>query len=315
MRNKLNELYHHYLKGRLNAEEYTEFRSLVDGSTDEELWQLLTDSDKDTGLSSPMLQISKHRIRSKLNRMIMKQYVGRTLRYAAAVALLVGCVATGWLMRPMPQPDLTLTASVRPGNKSDIVLPDGTKVFLNGATSLSCDMSNPHERLVSLTGEAYFEVAKNPDAPFRVRVGGVVVEALGTAFNIRTSKDGMVETSLLEGKVRITADESDREVLLTPGEKACYNSADKAFLISYADRHVETGWIDDYLIFESESLSSVIERIERTYGVDVRLLCPELADDALSGAFYREDISGVMQTLSQQYGFSYTIKKDSVTIY
>ena len=85
--------------------------------------------------------------------------------------------------------------------------------------------------------------------------------------------------------------------------------------ISKADAHVEAGWRDNYLIFESTPLIDVIAQIERWYGVEIRLHHKQIAQDLLSGSFRNESIQNVIRSLSIQYGFKYEIHKDIITIY
>ena len=133
-----------------------------------------------------------------------------------------------------------ITANVKPGSKSEIILPDGTKVQLNGATTIRYDVNDTEQRLVHLSGEAFFDVAKSPDCPFRVMVNDFQIEVLGTSFNVNTYKKDVIETSLLTGKIKISGGSLPHEYTLTPGEKATYSSVDKALKITKADVHVET---------------------------------------------------------------------------
>ena len=204
---------------------------------------------------------------------------------------------------------------MKPGSKSEITLPDGTKVQLNGATTITYDVDNSRQRLVRLSGEAFFDVAKNPDCPFRVIANDLQIEVLGTSFNVNTYKKDIIETSLLTGRIKISGGLLPQEYILTPGEKATYSSTDKVLKITKADVHVDTGWCDDYLIFDSEPLTDVIEKIERWYGVEIELRCPQIGQDRLSGSFRHESIQNVIRSLSLQYGFKYEIHKDKITIY
>ena len=166
-----------------------------------------------------------------------------------------------------------------------------------------------------MQGDAFFDVAKNPDCPFRVIANGLQIEVVGTSFNVNTYKKGVVETSLLTGQIKISGSSFPQEYILTPGEKATYSSINNALKITQADVHVETGWCDDYLIFDSEPLIDVIEEIERWYGVEIELRCPQIGQDLLSGSFRHENIQNVIHSLSLQYKFKYEIHKDKITIY
>lgn len=112
-----------------------------------------------------------------------------------------------------------ITANVKPGSKSEIILPDGTKVQLNGATTIRYDVNDTEQRLVHLSGEAFFDVAKSPDCPFRVMVNDFQIEVLGTSFNVNTYKKDVIETSLLTGKLKYPAALSRTNIRLLPVKK------------------------------------------------------------------------------------------------
>src|SRR5690606_20915617 len=105
------------------------------------------------------------------------------------------------------------------GGQYHLVLPDGTHVWLNAASTLTYAISGvARERLVQLEGEAYFEVARDPDRPFRVASRGQVVEVLGTRFNVNSYPDEpLVRTTLVEGAVKVSGGTGQRPVLLAPG--------------------------------------------------------------------------------------------------
>ena len=178
-----------------------------------------------------------------------------------------------------------------------------TFVHLNAATNLEYDVNNSKQRLVKLSGEAFFDVAKNPDCPFKVIINDLQIEVVGTSFNVKTYKKDIVETSLLSGRIRISGGSLPHEYTLSPGQKATYSAMDRTLRISKADAHVEAGWRDNYLIFESTPLIDVIAQIERWYGVEIRLHHKQIAQDLLSGSFRNESIQNVIRSLSIQYGF------------
>ena len=144
-----------------------------------------------------------------------------------------------------------VAVTVRAGSKAEMALPDGTFVHLNAATNLEYDVNNSKQRLVKLSGEAFFDVAKNPDCPFKVIINDLQIEVVGTSFNVKTYKKDIVETSLLSGRIRISGGSLPHEYTLSPGQKATYSAMDRTLRISKADAHVEAGWRDNYLIFES----------------------------------------------------------------
>ena len=312
---RFKNLYNRYIEKGIPSSDFGEFKKELGNMTDEELWNAMLDQEKDSAMEIEMPPMMKKQVRKELHYIIWKRRWIQFAKYAAVIALLFTSSFGIYSLFETPDTQQIITANVKPGSKSEITLPDGTKVQLNGATTITYDVDNSRQRLVRLSGEAFFDVAKNPDCPFRVIANDLQIEVLGTSFNVNTYKKDIIETSLLTGRIKISGGLLPQEYILTPGEKATYSSTDKVLKITKADVHVDTGWCDDYLIFDSEPLTDVIEKIERWYGVEIELRCPQIGQDRLSGSFRHESIQNVIRSLSLQYGFKYEIHKDKITIY
>lgn len=158
------------------------------------------------------------------------------------------------------------------GGQFRVVLPDGTAVWLNAATSLRYPTAfNGNERVVVLRGEAYFEVAKNTDKPFRVQIDEhTAVEVLGTHFNIHAySDENQISTTLLEGKVMMTrSDASLRRVVLNPGQQAVAGRGELA-LNKQVNIDQVMAWKNGMFNFEGIDLPSVLRQLSRWYDVEV----------------------------------------------
>lgn len=312
---RFKNLYNRYIEKGIPSSDFGEFKKELGNMTDEELWNAMLNQEKDSAMEIGMPPMMKKQVRKELHHIIWKRRWIQFAKYAAVIALLFTSSFGIYSLFETPDTQQIITADVKPGSKSEITLPDGTKVQLNGATTITYDIDYSRQRLVRLSGEAFFDVAKNPDCPFRVMANDLQIEVLGTSFNVNTYKKDIIETSLLTGRIKISGGLLPQEYILTPGEKATYSSTDKVLKITKADVHVETGWCDDYLIFDSEPLTDVIEKIERWYGVEIELRCPQIGQDRLSGSFRHESIQNVIRSLSLQYGFKYEIHKDKITIY
>lgn len=166
-------------------------------------------------------------------------------------------------------PSLYNTVSTPRGGQYQLILADGTKVWLNAASSLRFPASFPgHERRVELTGEAYFEVAKNAAVPFKVQVNGMEVHVLGTHFNINSYDDeSVVRTTLLEGSVRINKNKNSG--LLKPGQQAQVGDDGKIRVIDHADLVEAIAWKDGNFQFDKADIHAVMRQIARWYDVDV----------------------------------------------
>jgi len=155
------------------------------------------------------------------------------------------------------------------GGQYWVTLPDGSKVLLNAASSLRYPTAfNQKERRVELIGEAYFEVAKNPQKPFRVNVNNnQEVEVLGTHFNIKAYADDQdIRTTLLEGSVKLTY--KTGHMLLKPGQMAINNLAEP-LIVKQADVEEVMAWKNGLFVFNDESIKDVLKIAARWYDIDV----------------------------------------------
>ncbi|WP_316821205.1 FecR family protein [Pedobacter gandavensis] len=163
------------------------------------------------------------------------------------------------------------TIATPKGGQYQINLPDGTKVWLNAASSLRYPTTfSGEERLVNLTGEAYFEVAKSAQAKsFKVSTTKQTVEVLGTHFNINAYTDEPnTKTTLLEGSVKVKSNiTEDHSMVLKPGQQSALN--DRQFHINYGKEAEAIAWKNGVFKFEEEDLPTVMRAVARWYDLDV----------------------------------------------
>lgn len=174
------------------------------------------------------------------------------------------------------------------GKTSRIILPDGTKVFLNAGSRLAFpNHFKGNDRSVLLVGEAYFEVKKNPDHNFVVDVNGVKIKDLGTKFNICAyPSDGRVETALVEGKVSIENENSSlftKDLVLDPGQMASYDRMTNKTNIKEVNVENYSLWINGIMKFESVDLKQVLKKLERYYDIVIDLDDPRIGKIKISG--------------------------------
>ena len=156
------------------------------------------------------------------------------------------------------------------GGQYSLVLPDGTKVMLNAASSLTYPAAfHGTERLVQLTGEAYFEVAKNKKMPFRVKSANQTVEVLGTHFNINSYQDEpSIKTTLLEGAVKVSS--GSASISIIPGQQAVVNRVGKGEVSKHTvDVDKETAWKNGLFSFQNDDLKSIMRQVARWYDVKI----------------------------------------------
>lgn len=159
------------------------------------------------------------------------------------------------------------------GGQYHLVLPDGTKAWLNAASSIVYPVRfTGSSRRVRIEGEVYFEVARqlkdNNKVPFIVNAGGVSVEVLGTQFNINAYSDEVdIKTTLLEGAVKVTTEKSSS--LLNPGHEARVAARSAEILISKANTDQAVAWKNGYFQFQEAGLQEIMRQLSKWYDVDV----------------------------------------------
>jgi hypothetical protein len=161
------------------------------------------------------------------------------------------------------------TVTTPKGGQYQVILPDGSFVMLDAASSITYPSAfTGNKREVILTGEAYFEVAKDRTKPFRVNVDNKQqIEVLGTHFNIQAyPDDSNIKTTLLEGSVKLLY--NNKQAILRPGQMAI-NDVGKSFLIKEADIYEVMAWKNNLFIFNNENIKSIMKRLARWYDIDV----------------------------------------------
>ncbi len=195
--------------------------------------------------------------------------------------------------------------SIPRGGQYSLVLSDGTKVWLNSASSIRFPTSfSDNERRIEVTGEAYFEVSHvfseaGGRIPFIVRTRDQEVKVLGTHFNISAYEDEEhTSTTLLEGSVIVKATGSTgKEVKLQPGQQAIINPASSSLRVQEADLEKAVAWKNGYFKFDKEDLPAIMRQVSRWYDVDVEYRGKVQADQFVGKIRRTTYVSGVLRIL------------------
>lgn len=225
----------------------------------------------------------------------------------------------------------------RGGGQKQQTLADGSTVWLNAASTLKYPpaFSGP-ERVVELSGEGFFEVAKNSSMPFRVRIKDAEVEVLGTHFNIMAyENDKVSKTTLIDGSVKlidrsgglidgsVSSDGRSEQKELKPGQQAVMTypspgdhekNEENINIVTIADASSVIAWKDGLLQFNSADLTTAMHTVERYYDVDVQF-DPSMSGKVFTGGFGRQDkLERVMKILAGFFKLQYKIDGKNVTI-
>jgi transmembrane sensor len=204
------------------------------------------------------------------------------------------------------------TATTPKGGWYQFILSDGTKVWLNSASSIKYPVNFiGNERRVELTGEAYFEVAHNAAKPFRVVSNGQTVEVLGTHFNINAYADeNQVKTTLLQGSVKVSS--ANGSSVIKPGEQAQLDNG-KIKVISDVDVDAAVAWKNGLFNFEDNKIQEVMRQFARWYDVDVKYE-GELPSRHFSGEISRNMNASQMLDILSFKKIHYKIQGKTITV-
>lgn len=197
------------------------------------------------------------------------------------------------------------------GKRIDLILADGTKVWLNSESVLKFPTRfDGKQRVVQLEGEAYFEVAENAHQPFIVKTSDLNVRVLGTHFNVCSYQAAKtIDMALVEGKVAFysisKAYEEDNAVLLRPNQRAVFDKRTSHANIERCNAKNYCSWHKGVLVFDKEPFSRLKTRLERWYDIDIQNDNLKLEQVAFSGKFDNEDIAQVMRVLQKNAGIDY----------
>lgn len=236
--------------------------------------------------------------------------------YAAAVFF---CVAGGiglhqfYRYRPAHPVSKTFVVLADKGQRAGMILPDGTQVWLNSHTRLTYDATyGVEERVVTLSGEAYFEVAKDKEHRFVVKAGKMEVEALGTAFNLKAyDEDEEITTTLLEGSIRAIA---GKEVaILWPDQSAIFNKMNRRLSVNRLGNASHAClWRTNELAFSGESLEEIAVLLNRMYNVQVCFLSERIKNHRFSGVIRNNSLENVFELISLTAPITYQSAGDTI---
>jgi transmembrane sensor len=230
------------------------------------------------------------------------------------------------------------------GSRTNLYLPDGTRVWLNAGSSITYDKNfGATGREVTLSGEAFFDVAPNPARPFLIHAARIDIKVLGTSFNVKSyPTDKTTETVLIRGSIEVALKGKTHEkIILKPNEKLIVANEDtvqqthpvvrtgnppaaapeeshvtirKPTYEKNTGAIVETSWVHDELIFQGEKFSDLALKMERWYGVSIHFADSGIEDMRLTGTFRDETIQEALEALKLTAPFSYTINDNQITI-
>lgn len=230
----------------------------------------------------------------------------------------------GYLDNQLPLDSLTQVISVSRGAKSSVVLPDGSKVWLNSDSRLSFPLSFASDkRCVELSGEAFFDVVSNEQCPMLISLkDNYMIEVLGTQFNVRSYEDEEgTQTVLYSGVINLFKKDVEmrtvKKVLNINPHEICV-ADEKTVIVQHSNEDELakiSAWKDGDIYFDNTSLGEVLKRIERHHGVNITVSDPSVLSYSITAHFDDESAVQIMDMLCYCAPISYTVDGKNFTLF
>lgn len=216
---------------------------------------------------------------------------------AASIALIFG--TGGYFAARHADKEVFYKVVAENGQKSTVSLPDGSSVKLNSGSSI-CYSShfNRDNRNITLEGEAYFDVAKNPDVPFVVYAKEMAVTALGTKFNVRAyDNDSRIVATLVQGRIKTEADGDYR--IINANNSVTYDKLTQTLVTEKVyDTDIAIAWTENRIFFDNESLEEIAQRLERLYDIDVVFNDDKCKSQRFNGRVRNNSLENILSLIS-----------------
>ena len=202
------------------------------------------------------------------------------------------------------------------GGEYTLVLEDGSRVWLNSASELRYPVRfTGKNRQVTLEGEAYFEVAKDPECPFFVEMEGVEVRVYGTSFNVNTHQKGCIQTVLVKGSIGVKVLSSGMESVIRPGQMAEFKQGNTKVDVKDVNVAVYTDWKDGIFRFENQRLEDILTVLSNWYDVDVFYQTPSVKELHFSGYMERyKDVRVILEAITLSTGVTFSIQGKTIIV-
>ncbi|MBK5720731.1 FecR family protein [Dysgonomonas sp. Marseille-P4677] len=280
-----------YIRQEVSASEKLEIESWVNSSVENSRLfdQLLNEWENIYDSPELFVQADKNKIWTNISSQIQtaipkklytKRFLIKIAGVAAMLALIIGIASTFFVkstIETVASSQSITTIETMLGQKMQMTLPDGSKVWLNSDSKLTYNGNfNNSDRIVNLEGEAFFNVSKNEQKKFIVKTSSVDVVVKGTSFDVSAYRDEkQISISLLEGKVAITDKNGKHMTDMKPNELAIISRQNLRYTLYKENAETYRAWVNDQLIFYNADIYEVTKKLERWYGINITLVNPD----------------------------------------
>lgn len=307
------ELMMNFITNRCSNEELRTVQQWIDESEDNarQLFEL-----ERIAMLAEILKTDKHqydRVWNSINDKISEDKLRhnrlrriRILRWSAAAAVFIGILLGSIFI--LRQPKVEMIELTADNGTMTITLPDSTKVWLNRYASITYPKTFADDRrIVSISGEAYFEVTHDTSRPFTVDGKWLNVTVLGTKFNFNSSEDKENTVSLLEGKIEVTPGKNKDGVVLSPGQKVQFNPQNGRMSISQVNTALDAVWHNRLIHFHNATIAEIAADLEELYNVEITIRTSVDNSRTYSGStVYYQSVDSTLEALSETIPFDFS---------
>lgn len=331
----MNELHNHtdiliskYLSGNISLEEKKKLDSWLNSSPEntqhylksKKAWQLsqnyISPEKAEQDKTNVLIEVQQQQTIS------FKRTRRQLLIYKIAAMLTIPLTfALSWYFlqnsgQPIPE-DFFCELTAPKGHVAKCILPDGSEVWINTGSTLTYNTTsfNQHSREVQLSGEAYFEVTKNIEKPFKVVTEEANIHVTGTEFNVKAySGSGLFETVLAEGGIEMELNtQIHQKIILAPGEKAVFRKEKREISIEKVEAEFYTSWRNGEILFKDATLNDLVKELERIYDIRFYLKDPQLGKFRFRGMFsYNNNLIEALEKIKRTANIDYYIENKEV---
>tara|TARA_R110002049_G_scaffold123553_4_gene278773 strand:- start:3150 stop:4121 length:972 start_codon:yes stop_codon:yes gene_type:complete len=247
----------------------------------------------------------KDKIKKVIDATILKKTIRFTYKNLSIAASFILIIGIAYSVLNLNKTNVTTLK----GERKEVVLADGSRVFLNANSSISYTDDFTEKRNITLIGEAFFQVAKNTEKPFTVKANNTETRVLGTSFNINSNNGNKTIVSVNTGKVLVQSRINPRNnVVLTKNQQISFLH-DTPLKISYGNSDDLMAWTKNIIVLNNETLKNTIKILENWYNVSIDLKDEDIKNETITGKFNNETLQNVMKSL----GLLKSLKIDYLT--
>lgn len=235
---------------------------------------------------------------------------------AASLAIILALGASLLYMQSSISSIAKIETSASFGNKSKVILSDGSAVYLNSGSTISYPAQfTGGKREVTLNGEAYFEVAKDARHPFIVHADAISIKVLGTHFNVKNYRDNMqIVATLLEGKIDVSKP-NNTLIEMKPNQQVSFNKRTGKTEMKTVEADLYIKWKENEYYFEDETFTEIARELERGFNIKIKIVSDRLKSETFSGVFDKgETIMQILEIMKRHRSFTYSQKDNTIEI-